>query len=116
MYLAQDVKHGRQVAIKVLGEGLATPVRSRRFHREIEIAAQLSHPHILPVFDSGEVSGQLYCVMPYLAGESLRDRRGFATVGRHLPAHPVGEPFEVARHEAVQQLAKDIVAVMRTDW
>jgi hypothetical protein len=49
-------------------------------------------------------------------GESLRDRRGFTTAGRHVPGRPIGEPFEVARHEAVQQLARDIVAVMRADW
>jgi len=49
-------------------------------------------------------------------GESLRDRHGFITVGRHVPGRPIGEPFEVARHEAVQQLARDIVAVMRADW
>lgn len=49
-------------------------------------------------------------------GETLRDRRGFETVGRHVPARPIGEPLEVARHELVQQLARDIVAVMRENW
>lgn len=49
-------------------------------------------------------------------GDSLRDRKGFVTVGRHVPARPVGEPFEIARHEAVQQMAKDIVSVMRENW
>lgn len=49
-------------------------------------------------------------------GESLRDRKGFATIGRHVPARPVGEPFETARHEAVQQMARDIVGVMRENW
>lgn len=49
-------------------------------------------------------------------GDSLRDRKGFVTVGRHVPAQPVGEPFETARHEAAQQMARDIVSVMRENW
>jgi serine/threonine-protein kinase len=97
VYLAEDVKHRRQVAIKVLRPELAASLGVERFMREIEIAAQLSHPHILPLFDSGQTgvaavdssatsvdgstasppdrpTGFLYYVMPYVEGESLRDR------------------------------------------
>ncbi len=74
VYLAIDLKHRRPVAVKVLRPDLASVVESRRFLREIEIAARLQHPHILPVFDSGEADGLLYYIMPYVEGESLRDR------------------------------------------
>ncbi len=74
VYLAQDLKHRRPVAIKVLAPELAAALGRERFLREIETAARLSHPHILPLHDSGEADGFLYYVMPYVAGESLRDR------------------------------------------
>jgi serine/threonine-protein kinase len=74
VYLAHDRKHDRQVAIKVLPPELALAVRTQRFLREIRIAAKLNHPHILPLLDSGEAAGRLYYVMPYVDGESLRDR------------------------------------------
>jgi len=74
VYLARDVKHARQVAIKVLHPDLAAFIGAERFVREIEIAARLAHPHILPLFDSGEADGFLYYVMPYIDGESLNDR------------------------------------------
>ncbi len=74
VYLADDLKHGRQIAIKVLRPELAATLGTDRFLREIEIAAKLSHPHILPLYDSGEADGLLYYVMPYVAGESLRQR------------------------------------------
>jgi serine/threonine-protein kinase len=74
VYLATDVKHGRKVAIKVLRPELAASLGVDRFVREIEIAAKLTHPHILPLFDSGEVAGFLYYVMPYVEGESLREQ------------------------------------------
>ncbi len=74
VYLAQDLKHGRQVAIKVLRPDLATALGPDRFVREIEIAANLTHPHILPLFDSGTADGFVYYVMPFVDGESLRDR------------------------------------------
>jgi serine/threonine-protein kinase len=74
VYLALDRKHDRRVAIKVLRPELAAGLGADRFVREIEIAARLSHPHILPLFDSGEAGGFLYYVMPYVEGESLRDR------------------------------------------
>jgi tetratricopeptide (TPR) repeat protein len=74
VYLAEDLKHRRQVALKVLKPELAAVLGPERFRREIEIAAQLQHPHILPLHDSGEVGGLLYYVMPYVEGDSLRDR------------------------------------------
>lgn len=74
VYLALDQKHHRQVAIKVLKPELAAALGAERFLREIEIAARLTHPHILPLHDSGEVEGFLYYVMPYVEGETLRDR------------------------------------------
>ncbi len=74
VYLAEDVKHRRSVAIKVLKPELAATIGADRFLREIEIAARLSHPHILPLFDSGAVGDLLYYVMPYVPGESLRAR------------------------------------------
>ncbi len=74
VYLAEDLKHHRQVAIKVLRPELAAVLGSERFLREIEITAQLAHPHILPLLDSGAAAGFLYYVMPYVEGESLRDR------------------------------------------
>ncbi len=72
--LAQDTKHERVVALKVLHPGLAESLGPERFLREIKVVARLSHPHILPLFDSGEVEGLLYYVMPYIEGESLRER------------------------------------------
>jgi TolB-like protein len=74
VYLALDVKHGRRVAIKVLDPDYASMVGPQRFAREIRIAAMLTHPHIVPLLDSGEVDGQLFYVMPYIEGESLRQR------------------------------------------
>ena len=74
VYLAEDLKLHRKVALKVLRPELAAALGPERFLREIEIAAKLHHPHILPLHDSGEVDGFLYYVMPYVEGESLRDR------------------------------------------
>ena len=74
VYLAEDLKHGRRVAIKVLDPQLASALGPDRFLREIEIAARLAHPHIVPLYDSGDAQGFLYYVMPFVEGESLRDR------------------------------------------
>jgi len=74
VYLAEDFRHGRQVAVKVLHPELASALGSDRFLREIKLAARLNHPHILPLFDSGEADGFLFYVMPYIDGESLRDK------------------------------------------
>ncbi len=74
VFLAKDVKHDRDVAIKVLHPELATSIGADRFEREIRLAARLQHPHILGMYDSGEADGLLYYVMPFVEGESLRDR------------------------------------------
>jgi serine/threonine-protein kinase len=80
VYLAHDLKHDRSVALKVLHPELAATLGPERFLREIRVTARLHHPHILPVFDSGEVGGTreagpwLWYTMPLVQGESLRDR------------------------------------------
>jgi serine/threonine protein kinase/WD40 repeat protein len=74
VYLAHDLKHDRDVAIKVVHPAVATALGAGRFLREIAIVAQLRHPHIVPLYDSGEADGALYFVMPYEPGASLRDR------------------------------------------
>jgi serine/threonine-protein kinase len=74
VYLAEDLKHQRKVALKVLRPELAAVLGGERFHREIQIAAQLQHPNILPLLDSGEAGGFLYYAMPYVEGQSVRDR------------------------------------------
>jgi len=74
VYLAEDFRHGRDVAVKVLHPDLASALGADRFLREIRLAARLNHPRILPLFDSGEAGGFLYYVMPFIEGESLRDR------------------------------------------
>jgi eukaryotic-like serine/threonine-protein kinase len=84
VYLAEDIRHRRQVAIKVLRPDLTAALGPDRFMQEIEIAARLQHPHILGVFDSGSADGFLYYVMPYVDGESLRER--LARQGE-LPVH-----------------------------
>ncbi|HEY4955892.1 MAG TPA: protein kinase [Gemmatimonadaceae bacterium] len=74
VYLAHDLKHDREVALKVLHPELSSALGPDRFLREIKVAARLNHPHILPLHDSGEANGFLYYVMPYVEGESLRSR------------------------------------------
>src|SRR5467141_1724075 len=74
VFRAQDLKHRRPVALKVLKPELAAALGGQRFLREIEIAAGLSHPHILPLYDSGDAGGLLYYVMPFVEGETLRGR------------------------------------------
>lgn len=82
VYLAEDLKHRRKVAVKILRPELAATLGAERFLREIEVTAGLQHPHILPLHDSGRAGELLYYVMPYVEGESLRDR---LTRERHLP-------------------------------
>jgi eukaryotic-like serine/threonine-protein kinase len=84
VYLAEDLKHHRKVAVKVLRPELAATLGSDRFLREVETAAQFQHPHILPLLDSGEAGGFLYYVMPYVEGENLRTR---LTRRGELPIH-----------------------------
>ncbi len=74
VYLARDVRHGRKVALKVLHPELSAVIGPERFLKEIELTANLQHPHILPLFDSGEADGQLFYVMPFVDGETLRSR------------------------------------------
>ena len=74
VYLAEDLKHHRKVAIKVLHAELSAVLGPERFLKEIELTANLQHPHILPLFDSGNADGLLYYVMPYVDGETLRAR------------------------------------------
>ena len=74
VYLADDLRHERKVALKVLKPELAAVVGAERFLAEIKTTANLQHPHILPLHDSGEADGFLFHVMPYVEGESLRDR------------------------------------------
>jgi eukaryotic-like serine/threonine-protein kinase len=74
VYLAEDLRHHRKVAVKVLRPELAATMGSDRFLHEIEIAAQLQNPHILPLLDSGDADGFLYYVMPFIEGQTLRDR------------------------------------------
>ena len=74
VYLAEDVRHDRRVALKVLRPELAAVIGAERFLAEIKLTANLQHPHILPLFDSGEADGYLFYVMPFVEGETLRDR------------------------------------------
>ena len=74
VHLAHDLRHDRAVAIKVLDPELSAALGADRFVREIKLLARLQHPHILPLFDSGDAGGLLFYVMPYIAGDSLRAR------------------------------------------
>jgi serine/threonine protein kinase len=74
VYLARDIQHERPVALKVLHPELAASIGAERFAREIRLAAKLQHPHILGVYDSGSVDEYLWFTMPFVDGESLRDR------------------------------------------
>lgn len=105
VYLAEDPKHHRKVAVKVLDPEVADAVGPDRFFREIEVAARLTYPHILPLFDSGEANGFLYFVMPYLRGQSLRSR---LERERQLPiedavqiAREIGDSLAFAHREDV---------------
>jgi serine/threonine-protein kinase len=94
VYLAHDRKHHRQVAIKVLKPELAAALGPDRFLREIDTAARLNHPRILPLHDSGEADGFLYYVMPFVEGESLRSRLNRE---KHLP---VADALRITREVA----------------
>ena len=94
VYLAQDLKHDRRVALKVLRSELTAGLGAERFVQEIGIAAKLSHPHILPLFDSGEADGLLYYVMPFVEGESLGDR--LAREGRLSQAESIRLTDQIA--------------------
>jgi hypothetical protein len=94
VYLAEDLKHHRPVAVKVLRPELAAAIGPERFVREIHLTASLDHPHILPLLDSGEADGFLFYVMPYVEGESLRDR-----LNRETPL-PIDEAIQITREVA----------------
>src|ERR687897_3340097 len=98
VFLAQDLRHDRPVALKVLHPDLARTLGPERFQHEIKLAARLQHPHILTVHDSGESAGRLWFTMPYVEGESLRDRL------RREGRLPVEDALRIAR-EAAQALA-----------
>src|SRR2546425_754590 len=91
VYLAEDLRHHRPVAVKVLHPHVAVSLGSERFLREIQIAARLQHSHIVPLYDSGQFENLLYYVMPYVEGESLRQR---LDRGKRLPLE---EALQVAR-------------------
>src|ERR1051326_5052341 len=91
VFLAEDLKHGRQVALKVLRPELAQTLGGERFLREIRITAALNHPNILLLIDSGHAAGLMYYVLPYVAGEALRGppaRRGARPPRAPAPTHP----------------------------
>ena len=90
VYLAHDVRHDRSVAIKVLLPHVASAIGAERFLREIQITARLTHPHIVPLLDSGEVDGFLFFVVPFMAGESLR------SASKDLE-HPLEEVIRLVR-------------------
>ena len=94
VYLGEDRKHQRQVAIKVLHPELGAWLGAERFLAEIRITARLQHPHILPLLDSGDAAGLLYYVMPYVTGETLRNR-----LGREQQL-PVTEAIRIAKELA----------------
>lgn len=94
VYLAHDLKHGRPVALKLLDPVTAPAAGEALFQREIALVAQLQHPHILPLHDSGEAAGSLYFVMPYLPGETLRAR--LRRAGALAPADAVRVALEMA--------------------
>ncbi len=94
VFLAEDLRHGREVAIKVLHEDLGATLGSDRFLSEIKTTARLQHPHILPLLDSGSADGLLYYVMPFVAGESLRDRL------EREKQLPIGDAVRIAREIA----------------
>jgi serine/threonine-protein kinase len=94
VYRARDLKHDRRVAIKVLRADLAASLGADRFLREIRITAKLSHPHVLPLYDSGEADGQLYYVMPLVEGESLRE------LLRREGQLPIDDAIRIAREIA----------------
>ncbi len=110
VHLARDVRHNRRVAVKVLKSELAASLGAERFLKEIEIAARLTHPHIVPLHDSGQAAGFLYYVMPFIDGESLRTRllreTRLDTVAALSIAEGVGDALSYAHRQGI--LHRDI--------
>lgn len=100
VYLARDLRHGREVALKILQLELAAALPGERFLREIRITARLTHPNILPLLDSGEADGLLYYAMPFVEGESLRGR-----LEREAQL-PIEEALRIARDVAYALVAR----------
>ena len=94
VYLARDRKHDRQVALKVISSEVAVGLATERFLREIQICARLTHPHILPLLDSGSAGDRPYFVMPYVPGDSIRDRM------QRVPQFPIDEAVTLIREVA----------------
>ncbi|HSE65464.1 MAG TPA: serine/threonine-protein kinase, partial [Gemmatimonadales bacterium] len=94
VYLAHELKHGRSVALKVLRQEIASVIGSERFLREIEVTAHLTHPNILPFYDSDEAAGRLFYVMPYVEGGTLKDRLA------HPPIPSIAEALTLTRQVA----------------
>ncbi|HEY9507561.1 MAG TPA: serine/threonine-protein kinase, partial [Gemmatimonadales bacterium] len=105
VYLARDLRHDRTVAVKVLQPQLAEQLGAERFVREIRVAARLHHPHLLPLYDSGDANGFLYYVAPFLEGGSLRDRltrEGHLALGPALRlAREVADALDYAHRQGV---------------
>src|ERR1044071_982754 len=109
VYLAHDLKHERDVAIKVLHPDLAAALGAERFLAEIKTTAKLQHPHILPLLDSGDADGLLYYVMPFVAGETLRAR-----LPRERPL-PVAAPLRITREVADALAAAHAQGIIHRD-
>jgi serine/threonine-protein kinase len=108
VFRAEDAKHGRPVALKVLAPRLAADLGAERFLREIRITARLQHPHILPLYDSGSAAELLYYVMPFVEGETLRerfDREGALALAESLRiAREVADALDHAhRHDVIHR-------------
>ena len=105
VYLAEDVKHRRKVALKMVHPELSAVLGPERFLKEIELTASLQHPHILPLFDSGSADGQLFYVMPYVEGETLRARlereQQLPIVDAVRVAHEVADALQYAHDRGV---------------
>jgi eukaryotic-like serine/threonine-protein kinase len=105
VYLARDVVHDREVAVKVLNTDVSIVLGAERFKREIAITTQLNHPHILPILDSGQAGNSLYYVMPYVAGESLRSRldreRSLSMEDSLRITAEIGEALEHAHQQGI---------------
>lgn len=104
VWLAEDLRHGRRVAVKVFRPELSASVGAQRFTQEIALTASLQHANILPLFDSGEAGGQLYFVMPFVDGETLRERqqRGSVPAAESLSIlHDVARALAYAHHRGI---------------